>query len=129
MASVCQRCNHQNADEARFCLQCGNLLEVEVADESDPLIGKVLMHRYRVSKLLGEGGMGKVYLAEQKMGTATRNVAIKTLHPELSNDGQLVARFHRECETVVELSHPNTVQFYDFGEMEDNTLFIVMEFI
>jgi serine/threonine-protein kinase len=129
MARVCQRCNHANGDEARFCLQCGNMLEVESADSSDPLIGRVLLGRYRVMRLLGEGGMGKVYQAEQKMGTATRNVAIKTLHPELGNDPQLVARFHRECETVIELSHPNTVQFYDFGDMEDGTLFIVMELI
>ena len=73
--------------------------------------------------------MGKVYLAEQKMGTATRKVAIKTLHPELSNDAQLVARFHRESETVIELRHPNTIQFYDFGELDDATLIIVMEYI
>ena len=105
------------------------MLEVDVVDAGDPLIGKILLGRYRVVRVLGEGGMGKVYLAEQKMGTATRKVAIKTLHQELIADPQLVARFHRECETVIELHHPNTVQFYDFGELEDKTLFIVMEFI
>ena len=106
------------------------MLEVE-ADMSaaDPLIGKVIQGRYRPTKLLGEGGMGRVYIAEQKMGAATRKVAIKTLHPELSQDPQLVARFNRECETVIELSHPNTIQFFDFGTLDDNTLFIVMEFI
>jgi serine/threonine-protein kinase len=129
MSRICQRCQHENADEAKFCLQCGNLLELEASAGEDPLIGKVLLSRYRVVRLLGEGGMGKVYLAEQKMGTATRKVAIKTLHSELGGDSQLVARFHRECETVVELGHPNTVQFYDFGEMGDGTLFIVMEYI
>jgi len=129
MARVCQRCNHQNLSEAKFCLQCGAMLEVDVVDAADPLIGKILLGRYRISRLLGEGGMGKVFLAEQKMGTAVRKVAIKTLHSELGSDPQLVARFHRECETVIELHHPNTVQFYDFGEMEDKTLFIVMEFI
>ncbi|MEM9072223.1 MAG: serine/threonine-protein kinase [Myxococcota bacterium] len=129
MARSCQRCGYDNTDEARFCLQCGAMLEVEVAQNSDPLLGKILLGRYRVVQVLGEGGMGKVYLAEQRMGTATRKVAIKTLHPELSTDPQLVARFHRECETVIELHHPNTVQFYDFGDLEDKTLFIVMEFI
>ena len=105
------------------------MLEQEVVAGADPLIGRILLGRYRVTKLLGEGGMGKVYLAEQKMGTATRGVAIKTLHTELTGDPQLVARFHRECETVIDLHHPNTVQFYDFGELEDKTLFIVMEYI
>ncbi|MBK8173273.1 MAG: protein kinase [Sandaracinaceae bacterium] len=99
------------------------------AGETDKMIGKVMLGRYRIVKMLGEGGMGRVYLAEQKMGAATRKVAIKTLHPELSGDPQLVARFNRESETVIELSHPNTIQFYDFGELEDKTLFIVMEFI
>ena len=97
MTRVCQRCQHQNTPEAKFCLQCGAMLEVEVENAADPLIGKILLGRYRVSRVLGEGGMGKVYLAEQKMGTAVRKVAIKTLHPELSNDPQIVARFHREC--------------------------------
>ena len=105
------------------------MLEQESVESADPLIGRILMNRYRIARVLGEGGMGKVYLAEQKMGTATREVAVKTLHPELSGDPQLVARFHRECETVIDLHHPNTVQFYDFGELEDKTLFIVMEFI
>jgi serine/threonine-protein kinase len=104
------------------------MLEVEV-DQADPLLGKVLLDRYRPVRLLGEGGMGRVYVAEQKMSTTTRKVAIKTLHPELSQDPQLVARFRRECETVIELTHPNTIQFYDFGELPDGTLFIVMEFV
>ncbi len=129
MASPCPRCEYQNVDDAKFCHQCGAMLEQEAVTGADPLIGRILLGRYRVTKLLGEGGMGKVYLAEQKMGTATRNVAIKTLHTELINDAQLVARFHRECETVIDLHHPNTVQFYDFGELEDKTLFIVMEYI
>ena len=129
MSSPCERCGHQNADEARFCLKCGAMVEQEVVDAADPLIGKILLGRFRILRVLGEGGMGTVYLGNQKMGNATREVAIKTLHPEMSSDPQLVARFHRECETVIELHHPNTVQFFDFGEMEDHTLFIVMEYI
>ncbi len=105
------------------------MLEIEAAANQDPLLGKVLLGRYRPVSVLGEGGMGKVYLAEQKMGAATRKVAIKTLHPELGNDPQIVARFHRESETVIELRHPNTIQFYDFGELDDGTLIIVMEYI
>jgi len=105
------------------------MLEIEAEENADPLLGKVIQGRYRPTKLIGEGGMGRVYLAEQKMGAATRKVAIKTLHPELSQDPQLVARFNRECETVIELSHPNTIQFFDFGALDDGTLFIVMEYI
>ncbi len=129
MARICQRCQHPNEDHAKFCLSCGAMLEVEVADQADPLIGKVIQGRYRPTRLVGEGGMGRVYEAEQKMGAATRKVAIKTLHPEFAQDPQIVARFNRECETVIDLHHPNTIQFYDFGQLDDATLFIAMEFI
>lgn len=129
MAATCHRCSATLTPGARFCLQCGAMVEVQVEESTDPLLGKIIAGRYRVVSLIGEGGMGRVYLAEQKMGAATRKVAIKTLHPELSADPQLVARFHRECETVIELHHPNTIQFYDFGELEDRTLYVVMEFI
>ncbi len=129
MSLQCSRCQHENEDGARFCLQCGNMLEQPAEAGGDPLVGRIIADRYRIVSLLGEGGMGRVYLAEQKMGTATRKVAIKTLHPELSRDAQLVQRFHRECETVIALSHPNTVQFYDFGELPEGTLYIVMEYI
>ncbi|MCA9603431.1 MAG: serine/threonine protein kinase, partial [Myxococcales bacterium] len=104
-------------------------MEAEAAPAADPLLGQTILDRYKIVSELGEGGMGKVYRAEQKMGNATRFVAIKTLHPELSRDPQIVARFLRESETVIQLTHPNTIQFYDFGELPDKTLFIVMEYI
>ncbi|MEM9193961.1 MAG: protein kinase [Myxococcota bacterium] len=129
MARICQRCNYSNTDDARFCLQCGAMMEQEAPEGSDPLVGQIFQNRYRIKNVIGEGGMGKVYLAEQRMGTKTRDVAVKTLHPELSGDPQLVARFYRECETVIDLSHANTIKFFDFGELDDKTLYIVMEYI
>jgi len=97
--------------------------------EEDPMLGVVIKNTFRVVRLLGEGGMGRVYEGEQQMGTTTRKVAIKTLHPHLSQDPQIVARFNRECGTVAELEHSNTIQFFDFGQSPDGTLFIAMEFI
>src|SRR5690606_12990691 len=93
------------------------------------LIGQEVLGRYRVVSLIGEGGMGRVYLAEQRVGTTTRRVAVKTLRPQLSADKQLARRFFREAETIVRLTHPNTIQFFDFGELPDGTLIIVMEYI
>jgi serine/threonine protein kinase len=124
----------QSTDQ-KFCPKCGAFLPLpEQADPADPLVGQpILDGKYRITSVIGEGGMGKVYLAEQKMGTATRKVAIKTLQPELANDPQIIARFHRETQTVIELEHPNTIKFYDFGDlpMPDGKkfLFIAMEFI
>ncbi|MBL8684212.1 MAG: protein kinase [Myxococcales bacterium] len=124
----------QSTDQ-KFCPKCGAFLPLpEQADAADPLVGQpILDGKYRISSVIGEGGMGKVYLAEQKMGTATRKVAIKTLQPELANDPQIIARFHRETQTVIELEHPNTIKFYDFGDLPTpdgkKFLFIAMEFI
>ena len=124
----CPSCHHPNVDNARFCAKCGALLPVQEA-EDDPMLGIVIKNTFRVVRLLGEGGMGRVYEGEQQMGTTTRKVAIKTLHPHLSQDPQIVARFNRECGTVAELEHSNTIQFFDFGQAPDGTLFIAMEFI
>ena len=93
------------------------------------MIGQVLGGKYKVVSLLGEGGMGCVYEGEQQLGTAKRKVAIKTLHPHLSMDAQVKARFEREVGTIAELEHPNTIQVYDFGATPDGILYIVMEFL
>ncbi len=97
--------------------------------QRDPLVGQTIAGKYKVIRLLGEGGMGCVYQAEQKLGSAARSVALKTLHTHLSHDLAIKARFHREAGTVAALQHPNTIQIYDFGEMPDGTLYLVMEFI
>jgi eukaryotic-like serine/threonine-protein kinase len=99
------------------------------AQEADPLVGTVVAGKYRIVKQLGEGGMGCVYLAEQQLGSAVRKVALKTLHKHLSHDPHIKARFDREAGTVAALEHPNTIQVYDFGAMEDGTLYLVMEFV
>jgi serine/threonine-protein kinase len=126
--STCAQCKAPLAPGARFCAGCGAMASMAVEGAEDPMIGRVVRDRFRIKSILGEGGMGKVYLAEQRMGNTTRDVAIKVLQPELASDPQVMARFHRETETVVTLSHPNTISFYDFGEFE-GTLFIAMEFI
>jgi serine/threonine-protein kinase len=99
------------------------------SDASDPWIGKVIADRYRITRALGRGGMGQVFLAEQKVGAASRKVAIKALHPDLVSDPGIAARFNREAETVIRLSHPNTIVFHDFGRTDNGILYIVMEYI
>ncbi len=94
-----------------------------------PLIGQVVGGRYHIVGLIGEGGMGIVYKAEQRLGSTVRKVAVKTLHAELSRDPSITARFHREVGTVAQLEHPNTVKVYDFGSTDDGTLYIAMEFL
>jgi len=99
------------------------------SDGADPWVGRVIGDKYRVVRSLGRGGMGRVFLAEQKMGTVVRKVAVKALHPDLAQEPSIAVRFNREAETVIKLTHPNTITFYDFGQSDDGTLYIVMEYI
>lgn len=124
----CSVCGQQNAEGARFCQSCGAPITQPNADPSD-LVGQLIGGRYIVKRVIGEGGMGVVYEAEQRMGAHSRKVAIKTLLPELSNDHTIVSRFYRECGIVAQLEHPNTIRFYDFGETPDKRLYIAMEFV
>jgi serine/threonine-protein kinase len=125
----CDACGHSNIDGARFCANCGGLMPVEPEQGQNAMIGQLIGGRYRVTGVLGEGGMGIVYVGEQQMGSTVRKVAIKTLHSHLSKDPSVLARFHRECGTVAQLEHPNTIKFYDFGATADGTLYIAMEFV
>jgi eukaryotic-like serine/threonine-protein kinase len=124
---TCPVCEHDNPADARFCGSCGTPLEDEAAHARE-LLGQTIGGRYRIKRVLGEGGMGVVYEAEQRMGSATRTVAVKTLLPWLSRDPSVRSRFYREGGTVSQLEHPNTVRVYDFGEAEGR-LYIAMEYV
>ncbi len=125
----CPACHTPNIDGARFCAKCGALLPATQKDDSDPLIGTIVGGRYNILGILGEGGMGRVYTAEQQMGTTARKVAVKTLLAEYARDSKVVERFMRECATVVELDHPNTIQFFDYGKTDAGDLYIAMELL
>src|SRR5450432_767446 len=93
---------------------------------ADPLIGMVIAERYRILEAIGRGGMGVVYRAEHaRIG---KLMALKLLTGELSRDPQQVARFKREALLASRLSHPNTVQVFDFGQ-SDNLVYLAMEFL
>ncbi|HUH06021.1 MAG TPA: serine/threonine-protein kinase [Kofleriaceae bacterium] len=92
---------------------------------SSSLIDRVLADRYRVGALLGQGGMGAV-LAADDLRTG-RPVAIKTLLPEWAESAEARQRFEREAHTTSFLRHPNVVEVFELGVLEDGTLFLVME--
>lgn len=81
---------------------------------------------FTMQHLLGKGGMGEVYFAKQV--SLGRNVAIKVLSPELSDNEQFLKRFHLEARAVAQLSHPNVIQVYAAGEHQGSHYF-AMEFI
>jgi serine/threonine protein kinase len=92
----------------------------------DPIIGATLVDRYRVSRIIGRGGMGLVYLAEQL--DEQRMVVIKLLAPQWLDDGTAVTRFAREGTRLQQLAHPNVVQLLEHGHHGDQA-FIAMEYL
>jgi eukaryotic-like serine/threonine-protein kinase len=91
------------------------------------------MGSYQLGELLGRGGMGEVYKASHRM--LARPAAIKLIRPEMlgGNDPAVatraIARFRREAEAAAQLRSAHTVDLYDFGVTEDQTLYLVMEFL
>ena len=91
------------------------------------------MGSYQLGELLGRGGMGEVYRATHRM--LARPAAIKLIRPEMigagdAADAQLaVTRFRREAEAAANLRSPHTVELYDFGVTDDETLYFVMELL
>jgi serine/threonine-protein kinase len=93
----------------------------------DPLVGLTLSGRFVLERLISRGGMGKVYLANQK--PLNRVVALKVLDVVDDTDGQFRRRFFMEASLCAKLTHPHTVRIYDYGATDDGIFFIAMEYI
>jgi len=156
-AATCHRCGAQNDGHAHYCANCGIPLGPSVPPterqgdpnrsgtsvppprvptatppplpqrhHADPLLGRIVADRYRVLELIGRGGMGVVYRAEHsRIG---KILALKLLTGELTRDSGQVTRFKREALMASKLSHPNTVQVFDFGEA-DGLAYLAMEYV
>ncbi len=153
---TCLACGQVSTSLARFCWHCGATLvwgsaEAAHADATgnlpaaprslrapppsthdsahsvaDPLIGRTVADRYRILEQIGRGGMGVVYRVEHaRIG---KRMALKLLTGELTQDAVQVARFKREALMASRLSHPNTVQVFDFG-ISDGLVYLAMEYL
>jgi eukaryotic-like serine/threonine-protein kinase len=83
--------------------------------------------QYRLIRKLGEGGMGKVYLAEHEL--LKRPCALKLIKTGDRSDPLALARFEREVRSAARLSHPNTIEIFDYGRADDGTFYYVMEYL
>ncbi len=145
---ICPGCRSAFDASTNYCPRCGTSLRAspnedrvrkteplmpvpealrrEDSGPRDPLIGRVIDGRYKVLERLAAGGMGVVYRVEhQRMG---KIAAMKVLHRDLASDREVMKRFRREAEAVSKLTHPNTVQTFDFGTA-DGAMYLVMEYV
>ncbi|WP_428268103.1 protein kinase domain-containing protein [Haliangium sp.] len=103
------------------------LAEADKPLDVQALLGQVIDGRYRIERLIGEGGMGRVYLAEHvEIG---RRVAMKILHPVYSHMPDLVERFRREARAASRIGHPHIVDVTDSGRTREGSVYFVMEYL
>src|SRR6202046_3455378 len=95
----------------------------------DPLIGRLINDRFKITALIARGGMGKVYRAEQ--APLGRLCAIKVLNPNYAgeHDPEFHKRFFLEASIASKLTHPNTVTIFDYGRTDDDIYYMAMELL
>lgn len=125
-ASFCRHCTREFAAEHRYCPSCGALSGTS-SHPTDPLIGRTIAGTYAIRELIGVGGMGRIYRAEQT--SLGRSVAVKVVNPLLLTNDEIVTRFYREARAASALNHPNSVSVIDFGRTDDGVLYMVMELL
>lgn len=91
------------------------------------LVGQSLFGEYTITKKLGEGGMGAVYLAKQN--SIDQLIAVKVLHEHSAESDELIQRFHREAKVVSLLTHPNIIRVFIFGKTGRGLLYLAMEYV
>ncbi len=142
---TCQSCHCELPDSSRFCLTCGkpatvpdgaatvfieptsgpsHITSLPKAGRFQP--GAILAGRYQIIGLLGKGGMGEVYRANDL--TLDQPVALKFLPEEMAVNPAMLGRFHGEVRIARQVSHPNVCRVYDIGEV-DGQLFLSMEYV
>jgi serine/threonine protein kinase len=123
MSMICPKCKREYDDDRAFCADDGAALTPAV----DPLVGQVIDNRLRLERKLGEGGMGRVYLAQHiRLPLKT---AIKVLHPELAHDADAVRRFNEEAERAARIIDEHVARVHDFGRTPDGLVYLEMEFV
>ncbi|QQR58504.1 MAG: protein kinase [Candidatus Melainabacteria bacterium] len=106
---------------------CQNDKVILVKIKKDKLLGQILNERYKVVEEIGRGGMSIVYKGVHEL--MDRLVAIKVLLPQLVSDQTSIKRFQVEAQAASCLSHPNVITIYDYGVVDDEQPFLVMDFL
>ena len=123
MAKVCPSCRTPYPPEFNVCPRDGASLAFH-----DELVGSVFRDSFRIVRVIGEGGMGRVYEAHHTR-IPSKRFAIKMLHPEFAREPQILARFLREAEAAASIRSPYVVDVYDVDRLPDGRPYIVGELL
>lgn len=127
----CPACGTRFPSDDAFCPHDGQPLQELQEDNTvaniDSLLGTVVDGRYRVDAVLGQGGMGIVYLVSHV--TLNKPMALKLLRGDLAQDGVVVKRFMQEAQACTAIGHPHIIDITDFGKLSDGSAYFVMEYL
>jgi len=129
----CLKCHTPLPDNSKFCFACGaDQTGGGAATTSAELAGlqvrlqRVVEGKYKIERMVGKGGMGAVFLAHDL--TLDREVAIKVLPPDISQDPKVIQRFQQEAKTAAKLDHPNIIPIYRV-ESDGGLNYFVMKYV
>ena len=126
---ICPECGTRLM--ARRCPSCKTTsvpaLLLEGGSVAEPVVGMILGDQYELLELLGEGGMGKVFRANQL--SMDREIAVKIISREISSDLDSIRRFQREAKVTSRLSDPHSIRVFDFGITDEGLFYLAMELL
>jgi serine/threonine protein kinase len=127
-ATTCPKCHGVIEPGERFCRNCGTSLSGEQRARTTELdlLQQATLGDYEIIRVLGQGGMATVYLAQDL--TLDRKVAIKVISPDVARGAEMIARFRREAKTAAALTHPHIIPIYAVKETAD-LIFFVMKYV
>ena len=129
LAKVCPTCGVHYPAEFKVCPRdATELVDADVSEDRDELVGQTLSQTYTLLRVIGEGGMGRVYEARHTR-IGSKRFAIKMLHPEFARHPEVLSRFQREAEVAASVQSPYVVDVYDVDRTIDGRPFIVGEFL
>ena len=132
---TCPQCQESYADGMNYCPRDATPLPPPLSelpqaanDATQVTLASGLSNRYRILRGLGQGGMGRVFLAEQ-VAVGNRLVALKVLHHKLLEDPDFLQRFQDEASSTGRIRHQNVVTVYECGQADDGSPYIAMEYL
>ena len=129
LGKICPSCLERYPGDFRVCPRdATELSDVEEEEEADALLGTTVGDTFSIVRVIGEGGMARVYEARH-VRLPNKRFAVKVLHNMYAQQPNVVARFQREAEASSGIGHPNVVDVYDLGVTPDGRPFLVSEYL